>query len=58
MGYSETEISQAAQMDIFRDPVVLGAMAVSWLLLTVALFAIRKHFVPADASGTHPPPPV
>jgi hypothetical protein len=58
MGYSEEEVAQTARLDMFRDPLFLGVMAFSWLLLTVALFAIRKHFVPAGAARTTAPPPV
>jgi hypothetical protein len=58
MGYSEAEISQMSQFRMFDDPVFLGMMAVCWLLLTVALFAIRKHFLPASARQSAAPPPV
>jgi hypothetical protein len=58
MGYSEREVEQIAHIDIFNDPVVLGVMAVCWLVLTVALFAIRKHFLPARARESAAPPPV
>jgi hypothetical protein len=50
MGYPPDQARIAAQLDLFRNPLLLATMAAAWLALLVFLFSIRKHFRGAAAA--------
>jgi hypothetical protein len=58
MGYREAEAEQMSKMGLFSNTTFLIVMAGCWLILTVALFAIRKHFLSSASDRPAAPPPV